>query len=88
MPVIRKQQGRKNFILNASEKRRFDDVIECLKYVDFARDKDDLLTKDAGRLAGELSAIADAMSKPLAQRKDMAAGSATPLLDKAEKGKK
>lgn len=68
MPVIRKKSNQKQFILNASEKRRFDDVIECLKYVEFARDKDDLLTKGAGKLAEELAAISDAMATPLAKR--------------------
>jgi hypothetical protein len=68
MPVIRKKSNLKHFILNASEKRRFDDVIECLKYVEFSRDKDDLLTKGAGKLAEDLAAMADAMAKPLAKR--------------------
>ena len=87
MPTTRKVSGRKIFILNASEKRRFDDVIDCLKYINFARDKDDLLTPEAGRVAGDLEAIADAMAKPLAKRKDLADGS-RPLIEKSEKVKK
>jgi hypothetical protein len=68
MPSTRTKSGLKHFIIAAAEKRRFDDVIECLKYVEFARDKDDLLTKGAGELAEKLAAMADAMAKPLAKR--------------------
>lgn len=68
MPGVRTKAGQKHFIITAAEKRRFDDVIECLKYVEFARDKDDLLTKGAGELAEKLAAMADAMAKP--KRKD------------------
>lgn len=68
MPIIRKKNNLKQFIITAAEKRRFDDVVECLKYVEFARDKDDLLTKEAGKLAADIAAIADAMAKPLAKR--------------------
>lgn len=68
MPQVRTKSGMKNFILAAAEKRRYDDVIESLKYVEFARDKDDLLTKGAGELAEKLAAMADAMAKPLAKR--------------------
>ena len=68
MPSVRTKSGLKHFIISAAEKRRFDDVIECLKYVEFARDKDDLLTKGAGELAEKLAAMADAMAKPLAKR--------------------
>lgn len=75
MPQVRTKSGRKHFIIQAAEKRRFDDVIECLKYVAFSRDKDDILTAEAEQLAGSLAAISDAMAKPLAQRKDVAEGS-------------
>lgn len=68
MPTIRKKNNLKQFIITAAEKRRFDDVIECLKYVAFARDKDDMLTEPAGKLAEGLAAMADAMAKPLAKR--------------------
>lgn len=68
MPTIRKKNNLKQFIITAAEKRRFDDVIECLKYVEYARDKDDLLTKGAGKLAEDLAAMAEAMAKPLAKR--------------------
>ena len=88
MPSIRKTQGRKHFILNAAEKRRFDDVIDCLKYVAFARDKDDLLTQEAFRVSEDLAALADALAKPLAKRTVVAEESKQPLLDKAEKAKK
>ena len=83
MPQVRKTAGRKKFIISAAEARRFLDVTECLKYIGFARDKDDLLTANADKLASDLEAFADAIAKPLAKRAkaEQAQGGTTPLFE-------